>query len=49
MVNAIMAHHSDVEPATAEAVLVQAADAISAARPGVRRDLWKLILRDLKN
>ncbi|WP_350493451.1 HDIG domain-containing metalloprotein, partial [Pseudomonas sp.] len=34
VVHCIMAHHNDVEPQTVEAVLVQAADAISAARPG---------------
>ena len=38
VIHAIEAHHNDVEPQTLEAIIVQAADAISGSRPGARRE-----------
>ncbi|MGI6315121.1 MAG: ribonuclease Y [Christensenellales bacterium] len=48
IIHCIQAHHNDVEPNTAEAVLVQAADAISGARPGARREMLESYIKRLE-
>ncbi len=48
VINAVEAHHEDVEPQTLEAVLIQAADAISASRPGARRETLEAYIKRLE-
>ncbi len=48
VINAVEAHHGDVEPQTPEAYLIQAADAVSASRPGARRETLDAYIKRLE-
>jgi ribonuclease Y len=49
VINAIGSHHGDIEPETVEAVIVQTADAVSASRPGARKETLDSYLKRLEN
>ena len=49
VVNAVGAHHNDIEPTSVEAIIVQIADAISASRPGARRETMDNYVKRLEN
>ena len=48
VIHAVQAHHGDVEARTVEAVIVQSSDALSAARPGARREILESYIRRLE-
>ncbi len=48
VINAVASHHGDTEPTTLEAVLIQAADAVSASRPGARRETVDTYIKRLQ-